>query len=140
MDPDRESAAAIALTWRSAWVNLFRRLTTTTAHRPRRTSRPKIRRLERAFTHDRSPRFQSAGGGDRRYVKRRYFFCSANAVITSSLCLLGLTPVQTLATFPAGSIRNVLRDAIPRWFNDPYWSTTFFSVSDSSLKLSPSFA
>src|ERR1035441_6969291 len=64
-----------------------------------------------------------------------YFPPSANAASTSSLCLAGLTPVQTLATLPAGSIRKVLREATPRGPSDPYWSTIFLSVSESSLNV-----
>ncbi len=45
---------------------------------------------------------------------------------------------QTLATLPFGSTRNVLRAAIvsPRisWV-EPYCATTFFCVSDNSLKV-----
>ena len=48
-----------------------------------------------------------------------YFLISASAARTSSLCLAGLTPVQTLATLPAGSIRKVLRDATPRGLQRP---------------------
>ena len=47
----------------------------------------------------------------------------------------GLTPVQTFAIFPEGSIRKVLRDATPRGLSEPYWSTTFLSVSESSLNV-----
>src|ERR1017187_1484484 len=73
-------------------------------------------------------------------LKRRYFPLSDSAASTSSLCLAGLTAVQTLATLPAGSIRKVLRDATPRVLSDPYWSTIFLSVSESSLKVRLSLA
>ena len=44
------------------------------------------------------------------------------------------------AILPLGSIKNVLRDATPFCPNEPYWSTTFLSVSDSSLNVRLSLA
>src|ERR1019366_912754 len=64
-----------------------------------------------------------------------YLPASDSAARTSSLCLAGITPVQTLAPFPAGSIRKVLRDATPCEPSEPYWSTIFLSVSESSLNV-----
>src|SRR5947208_6655657 len=49
-----------------------------------------------------------------------HYFAAASAASTSSLCFEGLTPVQTFAILPDGSMRNVLREAIPRWLSDPY--------------------
>src|ERR1017187_532160 len=68
-------------------------------------------------------------------IQQRYFCFSARAANTSSLCLPGLTFVHTCAIFPLGSIRNVLREAIPLAPRDPYSSTTFLSVSDSRRKV-----
>ena len=70
----------------------------------------------------------------------RSYLVSASAASTSWLCLEGFTAVQTLEILPAGSMRNVLREAIPWVFSEPYRSTTVFSASASSLKVRLSLA
>ena len=60
---------------------------------------------------------------------------SPNAASTSSLCFMGLTLVQTCTILPLGSMRKVLRLATPLGDSEPYSSTTFLSVSASSLKV-----
>jgi len=64
----------------------------------------------------------------------RYRAASESARGLPRLCLAGLTLVQTLTILPAGSMRKVLRDAMPREPSEPYWSTIFLPVSESNLK------
>src|SRR5580704_16240264 len=78
-----------------------------------------------------------AGSG---VVRQPYFSMVSRVSRTSLLWALGLTLVQTFTILPDGSIRKVFREATPFPPSEPYVSTTFLSVSASSLKVRPCLA
>src|SRR5208283_363801 len=72
-----------------------------------------------------------------------YFCNSSSAASTWSLCAFTSTSFHTLRTIPSGPIKNVcLAESFvtPRFMIESYFSETSFLLSDSNLKIRPSFA